>query len=400
MVFDQALSLMIVSAAAAVLPALSRLMRIPAAVAEILFGVVLGKSFLQLQFSGDWLQFLGHLGFLLLMFHSGMEIDFKMLLKQSGGQLFFQLILFAATFGLSILAAATLGRGMFMALVLTTTSLGLVMPILKESGMSRTPFGQTVLIASSLADFLTLLGITFFVLWREHGVSWPLIFPMPLFIGFAILLWFGRLWAWWNPQKAEKFLGSEDSQELGVRLSMAILFLFVAGSELVKLEPVLGAFMGGCVLSFVFREKSELENKLSALGFGFLIPIFFINVGMQFDLTRILGPRQILFTLELLALAIIVKIIPTLLLTLRGMKLQESLQAGTLLTARLSLIVAAASIGVQQKLITPDIKDAIILLALLTCLLGPTFFKLSVKEGQREKREAPSAGVKEFGQDQ
>lgn len=387
MVFSQALSLMIVSAAAAILPALSRRLRIPEAVIEILFGVALGRSLLQLQFSGEWLQFLGHLGFLLLMFHSGMEIDFGMLLKQNRGRLTFQLLLFVITFGLSLIAAATLGRGMFLALVLTTTSLGLVMPILKESGMSKTTFGQTVLIASSLADLLTLLGITFFVLWREHGVNWPLIFPVPLFVGFAALLWFGRLWAWWNPQKAERFLGSEDSQELGVRLSMAILFLFVAGSELVQLEPVLGAFMGGCVLSFVFREKRELENKLSALGFGFLIPIFFINVGLQFDLTRILGPSQLLFALELLILAVLVKVLPSLLLTLQGMKLRESLQAGALLTSRLSLIVAAASIGVQQKLITPEIKDAIILLALLTCLLGPTLFKLSVREKQKQEEE-------------
>ena len=98
MILDQALSLLLVSLAVAVLPGLSRLLRLPAPVMEILFGVVLGKSFLQLQFSGDWLQFLGYLGFFLLMFHAGMEIDFGMLLKQSMSQLSFQLLLFIATF--------------------------------------------------------------------------------------------------------------------------------------------------------------------------------------------------------------------------------------------------------------------------------------------------------------
>ena len=376
MVLNQAESLLLVSLAAALLPSLSRLLRLPAPVMEILFGVILGKSFLHVQFSGEWLQFLAHLGFLLLMFHAGMEIDFGMLLKQSRSQLSFQLLLFGVTLGLSLIFTLHLESGMFMALVLTTTSLGLVMPTIKEMGIQKSPFGQSILIAASLADFLTLLGITFFILWRDYGLGWHFISPLPLFIGFGILLWVGRLWVWWNPERAERFLGAQDTEELGVRLSLALLFLFVAVSELVRLEPVLGAFLGGCVLSFVFREKGHLESKLSALGFGFLIPIFFINVGVEFDLTNVLGPGQVQFTLKLLVLAIMVKLVPSLILTLQRIPLRAAMKAGILLSARLSLIMAAAEIGLREGLITPAIKDSIILLALLTCLLGPTLFKL------------------------
>jgi Kef-type K+ transport system membrane component KefB len=376
MVLNQAESLLLVSLAAALLPSLSRLLRLPAPVMEILFGVILGKSFLHVQFSGEWLQFLAHLGFLLLMFHAGMEIDFGMLLKQSRSQLSFQLLLFGVTLGLSLIFTLHLESGMFMALVLTTTSLGLVMPTIKEMGIQKSPFGQSILIAASLADFLTLLGITFFILWRDYGLGWHFISPLPLFIGFGILLWVGRLWVWWNPERAERFLGAQDTEELGVRLSLALLFLFVAVSELVHLEPVLGAFLGGCVLSFVFREKGHLESKLSALGFGFLIPIFFINVGVEFDLTNVLGPGQVQFTLKLLVLAIMVKLVPSLILTLQRIPLRAAMKAGILLSARLSLIMAAAEIGLREGLITPAIKDSIILLALLTCLLGPTLFKL------------------------
>jgi Kef-type K+ transport system membrane component KefB len=267
-----------------------------------------------------------------------------------------------------------------MALVLTTTSLGLVMPTIKEVGIQKSPFGQTILIAASLADFLTLLGITFFILWRDYGLGWHFISPLPLFIGFGIILWAGRLWAWWNPELAKRFLASQDTEELGVRLSLALLFLFVAVSELVRLEPVLGAFLGGCVLSFVFREKGQLESKLSAIGFGFLIPIFFINVGVQFDLNNVLRPGQLPFTLKLLVLAALVKIVPSLLLKFQRLSLKDGLKAGILLSARLSLIMAAAEIGVREGLISPAVKDSIVLLALLTCLLGPTLFKLTQKE--------------------
>jgi len=377
MILNQAESLLLVSSAAAVLPSVSRLLRLPAPVMEILFGVVLGKSLLCIQFSGEWIEFLAFLGFLLLMFHAGMTIDFSALLKQSMGQLSFHLLLFGTTLFLSLFAAFYLGQGVFIALVLTTTSLGLVMPTLREVGIQKTPFGQTILIAASLADFLTLLGITFFILWRQHGIDWHFFSPLPLIVGFGILLWAGRLWAWWNPEQAERLLGAQDSQELGVRLSLALLFLFVAVSELVRIEPVLGAFMGGCVLSFVFREKGQLESKLSALGFGFLIPFFFINVGVQFDLSSILSPGQLSFTLKLLILSVVVKIFPAMLLKFQKFPFKDGFRVGILLSTRLSLIIAAATIGLEEGLITLEIKDTIVLLALLTCFLGPTIFKLS-----------------------
>jgi len=375
MVVDQALSLLLVSLAAAVLPGVSRLLRLPPAVTEILFGVVLGESFLQLRFSGEWLEFLAHLGFLMLMFQSGMEIDFRIVSKIRAPQFFLHFLVFAGTLGLSMTFASFMGRGMFMALVLATTSLGLVMPTLKEAGVSRTPYGQGILMAASLADFLTLLAITFYVLWGRYGLTWRFVSPLPLLAGFALLLWIGRTWAWWNPGKAERLLDARDSGEMGVRLSMALLFLFVAVSEMVHLEPALGAFLGGCALSFVFREKEGLEHKLSALGFGFLIPIFFIHVGMRFDLNNLLETGKILFTAKLLVLSFVVKLLPSLLFALERLPWRSLLAMGVLLSSRLSLIVAAATIGVQEGFITQVTKDSVVLLALMTCFLGPTLFK-------------------------
>jgi len=386
MVLNQAWSLLLVSLAAALLPGLSRMVRLPAIVLEILFGVILGKSLLQLQFSGDWLSFLAQLGFLLLMFQAGMEIDFHMLRRQSGKNLLFHAALFGGTLGLSVLSAILLERGAFVALILTTTSLGLVVPTLKEAGINRTPHGQALLIAATIADFLTLFGITFFILYREHGLGWQFLGPVPMFFGFGLLLKLGRLWAWWHPEGAGRLLAPRDDQELGVRLSLALLFLFVALSELVHLEPVLGAFLGGAVLSVVFREKEHLESKLSGIGYGFLIPLFFIHVGMQFDLGNVLSPERIRFTLTLFGFAVAVKMIPSLLFLFRGVGLRKALNAGILLSSRLSLIIVAASIGLEAGFISVEFKDAIVLLAVITCLLGPSGFKwLYRPEGRYEK---------------
>ncbi len=376
MVLHQAYSLLLVATAALFLPGISRMLRIPAPVAEILFGVLLGRSVLQLQFSGEWLPFLAELGFLLLMFQAGMEIDFSVLLRQSAREILTQCLVFCGTVACAFLATSAMGLHPFMALVLSTTSLGLVMPTLRETGLIKTPFGQKVLIASTLADFMTLLAITLFLLWDTNGFSLQLISPIPLFVGFAFLLRMGRLWAWWNPEKARRILASEDSLEIGVRLSLALLFLFVSLSEVVHLEPVLGAFMGGCVLSYVFRAKEDLEGKVSALGFGFLVPVFFINVGMQFDLANVLRLDMAMLAGVLLLLAFAVKMGPCLLFMATGMPLRDVFRAGVLLSSRLSLIVAAAELGVTHGFISTAQQDAILLLAVLTCFLGPTLFRI------------------------
>ena len=386
---EQAYSLLLITLAAALLPGVAALLRLPAPVLEIIFGIILGKSFLDLQLCGQWLSFLAQLGFLMLMLHAGMEIDFKALGRQRPGQLAFQLLVFAVSAGLAVAAALLLGRGLFMALVLSTTSLGLVLPSLKETGLTKTPLAQTILIAATLADFLTLLALTFYDSWVSHGFTWNLVLPLPMFVGFGLLLWLGRLWAWWRPELAERLLLSDDPQERGVRLSLAVLFLFVALSELIGLEPVLGAFMGGCVISFVMREKAQLQSKLSGLSFGFLIPIFFIHVGMQFDLARLSGPDSLGFALLLLGVAMGVKMLPGLMFLLQGLGWRGSLQTGLLLSARLSLIVAAASIGLRQGLLSPADKDAVVLLALLTCFIGPTLFRLLARGAAAPPPERP-----------
>jgi Kef-type K+ transport system membrane component KefB len=352
------------------------MVKLPAVVLEIICGIILGQSVLQLQLGGEWLGFLAELGFLVLMFQAGMEIDFEMLRTMRVREFGVQLSMFGATVGLAMLGAATLSQGIFLGLVLSTTSLGLVVPALKEAGLSRSRLGQSALIAATLADFLTLLAITFFLLWHEQGLSWQFLWPVPLFVLFGLLLKLARLWSWWFPERMARLLDPQDNLELGMRLSLALLFFFVALSELVHLEPVLGAFMGGALISFVFREKWNLESKISGLGYGFLIPLFFIHVGMTFDLSNVLHWEQVIFTLKLLLLALLVKLLPSLILIANRISAGECLKLGFLLSSRLSLIVVAASIGYETGFISAVYKDSIILLAVCTCLIGPTTFKL------------------------
>lgn len=399
MEIHSAWALVVVSLGAAFLPSLSFRLRMPSVVLEILFGVVLGKSLLNLQVGGEWLSFLAHLGFLILMFQAGMEINFQMLKKQRPGMFGIQAAVFGITVLLAMTAASMLGQGFYLGLVLSTTSLGLVVPTLKDADAAQSPLGQTALVAATLADFLTLFAITFFLLWHEKGFGWEFLRPLPFFIGFGILLKLIQFLTWWYPEKTGRLFADRDSQELGVRFSLALLFLFVALSELVHLEPVLGAFLGGVLLSIVFQEKRQLELKLSAFGYGFLVPLFFIHVGMQFDVANVISVQQLLFTAKLLGFAVVVKVLPCLLFALGGLSMLKSMNIGLLMTSRLSLIIVAATLGLEFGFITEAFKDAIILLAVITCLMGPSLFRAlhrldndSNKGGDRIEKKKFGAG--------
>lgn len=371
----QGLALLVIAFAGALLPVLSRRVAIPAMVAEILFGVLLAQVGFARAFQGEWLPFLAHFGFLMLMFLAGLEVDFVTLRREPLSHLGIYLGLFGLTLILAYGAARLLGQGLFLALVLSTTSLGLVLQGLRDMDLSKTPLGQSVLLCATVADFCTLLGLTALVLYHDHGFSWRLIQPLLAFLVFGVVLWAVRLWVWWYPRQACSLLGSSDPSEMGVRAALALLFVFVGLSELMGLEPILGAFIGGCVLSMAFAKRGLMEEKLAGFGYGFLIPIFFIHVGLQFSMEAFTRTETMLFTLNLLLVAVTVKILPSLLLALRGISMRACLLAGVLLSARLSLIVAAASIGVEKGLLPAEMEPGILMLALVTASLAPVLFR-------------------------
>lgn len=372
---DQAISLMVIATAALLLPNVAERLKVPPVTAEIIFGVIIGKSILNLPISGEWINILAEIGFLMLMFLAGAEIDFTMLEKRTSREFIFFGLIFAGTLLLSYLFALFLGRDFFLALVLSTTSLGLVLPALRERGLSQTMLGQNILVSAVLADFLTFFGITFYVLFVTYGFTWRLIVPLPVFAIFGVLLWAMRLWVWWNPEKARVLVGKSGPSELGVRFSVALIFIFVALSELAGLEPVLGAFMGGCLLAFIFREKERLDEKLASLAYGFLIPFFFIRVGINFDIGNILKPETLTFISLLVAAAFAVKIVPSMLFMAIRVPPRFALSAGILLSARLTLIIAAAAIGLREGFIDPVLRDSIVFLALVTSVTAPTIFR-------------------------
>jgi Kef-type K+ transport system membrane component KefB len=270
-----------------------------------------------------------------------------------------------------------LGRGLFLTFILSTTSVGLVVPTLRGTRRMTSRMGQAILVSALMADFLTLLGVTVLAVIVERGVGWHLI-EIPAFfafVGAALILL--RWSVWWHPKRFRRMFDPDDPEELGIRAALALMLVFVGISLLFDIEPILGAFLAGTVFAVVFRHRSGLETKLKGFSYGFLIPVFFINVGIRFDIAALAEPGAVVLTLELIGAAFLVKVVPALFYSVRGLTVRESLATGFLLSARLSLILAVAELGVRLGIIGKALEAEIIVLTAVTTTLAPILFRLT-----------------------
>jgi len=382
MTASDATTLIFIAAAAFVLPLLGGRIGLPAVILEILFGIGVGPA-LGIVHEGELLGALAELGFLLLLFLSGFEIDLRVFERQGARPVISGLAMFVATVGLSLLATQLLGLHLFVGLVLSTTSVGLVVPTLRAARLVSTRLGQDTLISALLADFLTLLAVTVVAMVLQFGVSARLLGLPAFFVAVAVVLLLVRRAAWWMPERFERLFDADDPDELGIRATLALMLVFVGLAIVLGIEPILGAFLAGMAFALVFRDRAGLDRKLTGFAYGFLIPIFFINVGVGFQLDALAEPAAVGFTALLLVVALAVKIVPAALLVLRRHTPREALAAGALLSARLSLIIVVARVGTELGVVDTTLEAEIILLAAATALIGPAAFRWILPRAER-----------------
>jgi len=381
-------------------------LRLPIVVGEIIAGLIIGRSgFGWVQHHEVVLDLLAELGFVFLMFLSGMEIDFSSLglfgsKKKSENQpaspIRLAAISFLLTLGLSILIGFAFTRtGMasspwMIALILSTTSLGVVVPVLKEQGLSSGRYGQTLLIAALIADFATMLLITVVVAALSHGLTLDILLIGLLFVAFFLVYYFGGIF--FNRIKGIRRVLEELSSatsQIKVRAAFTMMLVFVALAEMLGTEIILGAFLAGAIVSLLKRpEDSELVHQLDAIGYGFFIPIFFIMVGVDFNLASLISsPSTLLLVPYLLLAAALVKLLPALVFK-TSFNWKQTLAAGTLLSSRLSLIIAASAIGMRIGVISEPFNAAIILVAIITVMIAPPLFVKMVPGDDLEENPA------------
>ncbi len=382
-------------------------LRLPIVVGEIIAGMIIGRSGFNLVNGHDpMLDVLSRLGFVFLMFLSGLEIDFSGLgllgrrgnrpkrqgapqppkglgasLRamgpvQIGGVSFILALLLAQAAGFAFYAAHMVLNPWLMALIFSTTSLGVVVPVLKERGLSQTQFGQSLLIAALIADFATMLLITIEVSIFTRGLTLDVLLISVLFVVFIVFYLLGQRILYRIPGLRNVFEElSHATAQIKIRAAFTIMLFFMVISEALGTEIILGAFLAGAILSlFRSSEDARLTHQLEAVGFGFLIPIFFIMVGVDFNLGVLMASSQALLLAPLLFLAAVaIKILAALVFKAR-FSWRQTFSAGALLSARLSLIIAASAIGLRLGAISEATNSAIILVAIITVTLAPVIF--------------------------
>ncbi|AXS24737.1 sodium:proton antiporter [Staphylococcus aureus] len=404
------LSLVIVVLAAFLTPIIVNRLNInflPVVVAEILMGIVIGNSFLNIVERDSILNILSTLGFIFLMFLSGLEIDFKAFKKDKRarqgqnddessipGHLNLALTVFAFIMIISILLAyvfkwlGLVDDVLLMVIIISTISLGVVVPTLKEMNIMRTTIGQFILLVAVLADLVTMILLTVYGAINGQGGStiW-LIGILVVFTAISYILGvqFKRM------SFLQKLM--DGTTQIGIRAVFALIILLVALAEGVGAENILGAFLAGVVVSLLNPDE-EMVEKLDSFGYGFFIPIFFIMVGVDLNIPSLIKEPKLLIIIPILIVAFIIsKLIPVMFIR-RWFDMKTTIASAFLLTSTLSLVIAAAKISERLNAISAETSGILILSAVITCVFVPIIFKklFPVPDGFNRKIEVSLIG--------
>ncbi len=363
-----------------------RRFRVPAIILEILMGILLGRSVLGLVEASPVIEFLADFGFIFLMFLSGYELDFT-LLRRMGARSrstwavpvgIFALTLLGALGCSLLLGPAVMGLvadPWLFALILSTTSVGIVMPTLKQRGEVGTRYGQVLVLAALVADLASILLLTVYVIYAGDGDGWEMALVGVLMVAFVVTLWAGRLVrrVWVLRSVLEEL--EHASTQIKVRGALAVLVVFVVLAEAFGAEAILAAFLAGVLMSLLSGRTRDVQAaKLDAFGYGFFIPIFFIMVGAELDLPSLFADLSAFVLVPLLLLfAFLVKLVPAALLRLLFGS-RDALAGGFLLSSRLALIIAASEIALKIGAISSTVNAAVVLTAIVTCLVSPALY--------------------------
>ncbi len=368
---------------------LSRWRALPVVVGEILAGVIFGPLVLGWLTHSPTLDFLGDIGLTFLMFLAGLEIDLQSLFQPrvaegnapnptvQAAKVYLLTLLLALPGGYLLNLMGLEANPILVFFVLSATSLGVLLPILKESDLLRHPYGQMLFLSATLADFLTVILFTIYVLTLDHGFSLEILSITLLFlVALAVMRFMPSFVRMEHVQGLIEELSSATVQ-IKVRGALAIMLAFVVLAEAVNAELILGAFLAGMIISLLrSKNDKELIHNLEAFGFGFFIPIFFILVGVNLNLSALFQELHLLLLLPvMLLLSLLVKGLPMVVLK-KHFSWKELLGGGALLNTHLSLEVAVVVIGERIGLVSPATSAAVILFAVLTVILMPLIFQM------------------------
>ncbi len=395
--FNGLLAVAIIAVTAPMLVNLAPALRVPAVVLEIVAGIVVGPSGLGWVELDLPIQVLGLIGLAFLLFLAGLEIDVAGLrgprLRVTGlGYLITVAIGIAV--GVVFSGAGWVDSPLLLAITLSATSLGLVVPVLKDARQADGEVGQLTITAASIADFAAILLLTVFFSQTSTGTATKLLFIG----GFAVF----AVVATMALSRAGMSMGFDDlltrlqdtTAEIRVRIAVLILVAFVALAEHLGLEAILGAFLAGAILNLVDRDTAthpHFRLKLESIGYGFLVPVFFVSSGLRFDLDSLLDQPSALARVPLfLAALLLARGIPALLYA-GSIGRRQAVAAALLQATSLPFIVTASQLGLLLGKFSAATAAGLIAAGLLSVVVFPPIALGLLRDGQEGPVPSPAA---------
>ena len=353
-------------------------LRLPAVVLEIVVGILIGPSVLHWVTVDQPIAIVSLLGLALLLFLSGLELDLDRLrgrVLRVTGLAFLLSFVIALVVGYGLGALGLIHAPLLVAIILVATSLGIVIPLLKDAGEISSDFGQLTIAGASIADFGAIILLSLFFSRQATGIGAQLV----LLGGFALLAIVVTI-ALTRTERSMRLstvlLRLQDTTaQIRVRGAFVLLVAFAAFAERLGLEVILGTFIAGAILALVDRDQmmthGQFRTKLEAVGFGIFIPIFFVTSGIRFDLAALLAhPSTIVLVPVFLVALLVIRGVPALLYRpLVGGR--RTLVAGLLQATSLPFIVAASQIGLELGMLSQATAAALIATGLLSVLVFP-----------------------------
>jgi CPA2 family monovalent cation:H+ antiporter-2 len=372
-----ALTLVIVFAGVVLLPPLARRIGIPVIVAEILFGIIIGRSLFDLVPDHPTIEFFSTFGLVYLMFLAGLETEFgKMRWKNIRKALAIGLVSVAVPFAAGYFIAPWAGiHPMLLGTILCTTSLGVILPMLRETNLP--PRLSRLLLASVvLVDILSLFLLAFALATIQGHLESRFFYSL---LGIVILF----LVPWIiNKRKLRRKITSKLFRksyfEMEMRLAFALIFLLGAVSTQLGFHSIIGAFIAGLLISEILPRRTLESERLQSFGYSFFIPLFFIFTGAKVNLLTVFtNLSNVTVLLVIIAVGMLAKALSVTVATrLSGVKsMRRSIAFGLFHTARLSLILAAADISIRLGLIDERLFSIFVILAVVTSTVAPALGK-------------------------
>jgi len=357
---------------------LGRWVLVPSLVLEIVLGIIVGPDALDWVHSTDVVSRLSDMGMLLLFFIAGTEINANAIRGRTGRRAWLGwLISFAVGLGIGLAVSPGLG-GVIIGISLASTALGTLLPILRDSGELKTPFGQSISALGTVGEFGPIIAIS--VLLGEHtpGVS-TLILALFAVIATLAIWQAHRI----SHARLHRFIERtmHTSGQLAIRTVLAILAVLVAISVTLGVDMLLGAFTAGIVWQLVMRQadpetQEQVESKIEGLAFGFLIPIFFIATGLRFDLSSLIRHPAAFALVPAVTLALIlVRGVPSMLAAPPDSTRRQRAAVGVMAATGLPIIVVATNIGIREHFLTGTQAAVLVgggVLSVLVCPLIAT----------------------------